>query len=130
MSLLEIFLKCRPMTDISQIKRTKELNEYELLIEQIDGQKYIYDTMNDSVRGYTYDGELSREEDNKEFKFRLRAAINHTGILEKDLAERVGISNVTLSRYLNGTRVPGYSITRKLAKELKIDVNDLYFEDF
>ena len=45
MSLLEIFLKCRPMTDISQIKRTKELNEYELLIEQVDGQKYIYDTM-------------------------------------------------------------------------------------
>ncbi len=130
MTLFETFLKNRPMVDSNNIKRTKDLNNYEILIEQTDGEKYIYDSMNNSVRGCVYDGELSKKENNREFRFRLRAAIEHSGILEKDLADKVGISNVSLSRYLNGSRVPGYAIIYKLAKELNVDVKDLYFNGF
>lgn len=130
MSLLEIFLRNRPTINIKDIKRTKEINNYEILIEQRDGEKYIYDTMTNTVRGCQYNGELSRKENNYEFKFRLRAAIEHSGILEKDLADKVGISNVSLSRYLNGSRVPGYAIVHKIAKELNVTVQDLYFDGF
>lgn len=130
MTLFETFLKNRPMVNSNTIKRTKDLNNYEILIEQTDGEKYIYDSMNNSVRGCVYDGELSNKENNREFRFRLRAAIEHSGILEKDLAHKVGISNVSLSRYLNGSRVPGYAIVYKLAKELNVDVKDLYFNGF
>ena len=51
---------------------------------------------------------------------RLRYALDIRNIKHKDFASRIGITNITLSRYINGTRVPNAYMIRDICRELGI----------
>lgn len=130
MTLIEYYVHSNPLIKIEDIKQYKELNDYELLIELYDGQKYIYDTLNNTTRGAPYYGILTDKENRKEFKLRLRALLSHTGMTQRDLSEKTGISERTITRYMNGETLPDYISIKKLSNALNIPVNQLYFENF
>jgi transcriptional regulator with XRE-family HTH domain len=54
----------------------------------------------------------------KAFGERLRAAVKDSGVRQVDLAKACSITEVTLSRYVNGQRMPRYETVCALAKEL------------
>lgn len=47
------------------------------------------------------------------------------GLSQKQLAERIGVTDKTVSKWETGNRLPDASILLKLSLELKIDVNEL-----
>ncbi len=49
---------------------------------------------------------------------RLQAEIFRRGITQRELAERVGTTETTMSRYCNGVRTPRYEILKRIAEEL------------
>lgn len=47
------------------------------------------------------------------------------GLSQKQLAEKLGVTDKTISKWETGNRMPDASILRKLSLELQIDVNEL-----
>lgn len=55
----------------------------------------------------------------------IKNALNDMGLTQKELAKNTGLSEVTLSRYMNGIRQPtAYSLYR-IALALKVPVESL-----
>ncbi|WP_270278285.1 helix-turn-helix domain-containing protein [Enterococcus faecalis] len=61
-------------------------------------------------------------ETNKIFGLRLKQLRKEKGITLDALADSIGTTKTTLSRYENGTRSPKISILTKLAEYFKVDV--------
>lgn len=59
------------------------------------------------------------------FISRLDQARKEKGLTQRELANRVGVTEVSMSRYINGTRVPSGSIVVNIAKALGISVDYL-----
>ena len=63
-----------------------------------------------------------KKSQNVNFSSRLKSAIQTSGLKQKELAKRVGVSAVTLSRYCSGTQVPTNANLRLLAAEIGVSV--------
>ncbi len=50
---------------------------------------------------------------------------NELGLTQKELAERLGVSDKSISKWENGKCLPDFSIFNDLCKELKISINEL-----
>jgi transcriptional regulator with XRE-family HTH domain len=59
------------------------------------------------------------------FSDRLIAAIERRGIKKQDLATMVGVSNGTISNYINGDRTPDLDGISKLADALQVSAAEL-----
>lgn len=59
------------------------------------------------------------------FISRLDQARKEKGLTQRELANRVGVTEVSMSRYINGTRVPSGPIVVNIAKALGISVDYL-----
>lgn len=53
-----------------------------------------------------------------EFAERLLALLEENGMSQKELAERVGVTEASMSRYLNSERIPKSSILANIATAL------------
>lgn len=56
---------------------------------------------------------------------RLNELLKKSGFIKKDVNERTGIPNSTLSGYFNGTRLPTPENVEKLAKFFKVDKSEI-----
>lgn len=59
------------------------------------------------------------------FISRLDQARKEKGITQRELADRVGVTEVSMSRYVNGARTPSGPIVVNIAKALGISVDYL-----
>lgn len=59
------------------------------------------------------------------FISRLDQARKEKGLTQRELADRVGVTEVSMSRYINGARVPSGPIVVNIAKALGISVDYL-----
>lgn len=59
------------------------------------------------------------------FISRLDQARKEKGLTQRELANRVGVTEVSMSRYINGARVPSGPIVVNIAKALGISVDYL-----
>ena len=55
--------------------------------------------------------------------------LKRNNMTQKELAEKLNTTEVSISRYINGERMPKISTCIKMAKVLGCDVNDLYHEE-
>lgn len=56
----------------------------------------------------------------------IREARQEKGMTQKDLAERIGVTDRAVSNWENGRRLPDYSIVDILCKSLDISINELF----
>ena len=63
------------------------------------------------------------------FKDKVRELMKAQDLSQKDMAEKTGITEASISRYLNGERTPRIDIIVNFAKALKVDVDYLIFDD-
>lgn len=68
---------------------------------------------------------MTKEQWRYEFSFRLRKRMKRKGYNQRQLAELTGLSEVTLSRYINGVREPSSSVVYRIAKVLNCTVDEL-----
>lgn len=58
----------------------------------------------------------------EEFGRRLKIALAKSKISQRELAERVGVSHVSINRYANGNRIPKAVSMVKIAKITGVDL--------
>ena len=61
-----------------------------------------------------------------EFSKNLAAAIERARLTQVEVAKRAGLTECTISRYVNGTRSPNSKNIKKLCDILHITPNDLF----
>ena len=61
----------------------------------------------------------------EQFNERLQQAISRSGMTQKELAEKVGITEAAVSHYLKGDRMPRSAVAVKLADVLNMSVDEL-----
>ena len=61
----------------------------------------------------------------EQFNERLQQAILRSGMTQKELAEKVGITEAAVSHYLKGDRMPRSAVAVKLADVLNMSVDEL-----
>lgn len=49
---------------------------------------------------------------------RLREEMDRRGMTQRDLAEKAGVTEVSISRYVHGERMPRYAILKSIARAL------------
>jgi DNA-binding XRE family transcriptional regulator len=57
---------------------------------------------------------------------RIRVVLAEQNRANKWLAEQMGVSDVTVSRWVNNTQQPAVEIFLKIANILKVDIRDLF----
>lgn len=56
----------------------------------------------------------------------LKRIIDEKGVQQRWLAEQVGVTEVSMSRYVNGERIPKAPMAIRMADVLGVDVKELY----
>ncbi|PZR24964.1 MAG: transcriptional regulator [Citrobacter freundii] len=57
---------------------------------------------------------------------RIRVVLAEQSRTNKWLAEQLGVSEVTVSRWVNNTQQPSVEVFVEIAKVLKVDIKDLF----
>ena len=100
----------------------ESFNEYQIIITLKNGEKIVYDDMDESVEYLTDD---NREEVwRRRFGKILSRMIDLSGIGVERLSQNTGISKSMISRYVNGNSMPSFYNICKIAKELGCSVED------
>ena len=60
-----------------------------------------------------------------DFSNRLKTAMKTAKVSQKELAKRIGTTEVTISRYIHGTREPKIGTIQTIAEQLGISVSEL-----
>lgn len=68
---------------------------------------------------------LASEHEESTFEEKVLRLLKDSGMSQKELAKKVGVSEVSMSRYISGDRVPKGPIIVKIAKELGTTVEYL-----
>ena len=61
-------------------------------------------------------------ESNETFSNRLRSAIRRSGMKQKELARRIKVSEITMSRYCSGAQQPKMDVIQDMASILNTSV--------
>lgn len=98
-----------------------------VIVELSDGTAYDYDPMDNSIRqvinnGFYADDDMSR----RAFGANLQKMIPYSGLNKSEFAEKVGITNAMLSRYIRGNSTPSVLTARKIAIALGCTVEELF----
>ena len=59
------------------------------------------------------------------FGERLNEILKEKGLSQRELSEKCGITEATISRYINNQRIPKMDIFKKIADTLNVDVSVL-----
>lgn len=104
----------------------------ELIVSLNDGSRVRYDAI---THRYTTlgkhvasedDGEFMTEEECRyEFGRRLRQCMRERAMSQTTLSELTDISQVMMSKYINGRALPGYYNISKIARALRCPVSEL-----
>lgn len=100
----------------------------ELIVKLTDGSSILYDDADRTIRNLPDDPhDLSKEECNKEFSYRLRKMMQIKGITQYELSERTGIAQPHISNYVRGMRSPSFYVIDKIAKALDCSIDQFRY---
>lgn len=120
-----------PHISRDDIEEAVEVTDYDLLIKYKNGKRVVYDVFRNQYRYIEYDNEnLTDQEWVYEFKLRLRNMMRRKHITQAEVAERVGVSQVMISKYVRGESIPDFIMLKKLAKALRCSVEDFYYKHY
>ena len=83
--------------------------------------KMLDEVLNEMVAG----NEFQKTNTGDVFCDRLRTLIKSIGISQRELAKKIGCTEVTISRYITGERVPSATVVVKIANALSVSVDYL-----
>lgn len=92
-------------------------------------QGRLYKTIEESVKAWNTRGEAEQfnEYEPQAVGALIKMRLKKLGMTQRELADAAGITEITMSRYINGEREPKASTLYRIAKALKTDLN--YFQD-
>lgn len=108
-----------------QVQSWYTSGDWEITLKLKDGTRWMFDGRENLLSRIRED-DISQEEYSQEFARRLYRKMRDAGVGTEELSERLGISRVTVSRYLNGHTIPSSYVTMRIAQILQCSPNDLY----
>lgn len=98
-----------------------------ITVKLSDGTLFDYSPMDNSIRRVRVD-EYETDETviRKEFGSNLQKLIPFSGMSKSELAEKVGITNAMLSRYISGKSMPSVSKAYHIAKAIGCRIDELF----
>lgn len=105
--------------------------QMEITVKLDDGRKYAYDWL-PKVATLIYDpkeesDDIDEEEWRLVFSNNLYRKLRNFGMTQDVLSELTGISQVTISKYLNGRATPSMYNVRKIARALRCTISELTY---
>ena len=99
---------------------------YHITVLLNDNSRVEFDSSENTIRwvskiDHSVDNDILR----KEIGRNVRKFIVYKGMNQQDVAERAGITQAMLSRYINGTSMPGIDKLHNIASVLGCHVDDL-----
>ena len=70
---------------------------------------------------------MQKEEYAEAFGEYLKRLLEEKGMTQAELARRTGLTEASVSRYINGSRIPRISQAYEIAQVIGIDMNTLIF---
>lgn len=126
-SIVEEFENAYPEL-IKNVLSYRDLGGYELHVEFKDETALVYSGMQKTIRWLPQDpATMTDNERRYEFGARLRRIMFIRRMSQLELSRRTGISNVMLSRYVNGRSDPSYMTVEKICNVLGCDMDDLRY---
>ena len=105
-----------------------EVGNFELIIRMNNGDKFLYDDLDRSIRQLPKDSlNMTEEECKREFGMRLYKVMERKRVTQKELAELTGIHQSLISRYITGASEPSFYKVDKIAKALCCSTDDLRY---
>lgn len=100
----------------------------ELIVVTIGGDRFSYNTLNDTFRRLPPDPDnITVEECAREFGERLYNKMYQEGVTQEILSERTGIHQVMISGYITGKHSPTFYNVDKIAKALGCSVDEFRY---
>ena len=94
-------------------------------IRLTNGDIYDYDPLDNSLRRISDDEHRCDENEfRKTFGSNLQKMLPYSGLTKGELAEKVGITNTMLSRYIRGNATPSMFIASKIADVLNCTLDE------
>lgn len=107
---------------------TIDIGYDELLIELNDGERYVYNNLERTIRRASTDrSNVTEEEFRREFGIRLRNIMVLKCLTQSELAERSDVSQVSISKYMSGKSTPSFYTLHKLSKALGCSIEDFTY---
>lgn len=104
-------------------------DKFEIMVELKNGARLVYDDLDKSVRTIARprnSQHLENEDEwRKEFSASLRKRLKMKGITQAELADRIGISSVSMSKYMNMKATPSGYMIHRMAEALGCTDYDL-----
>lgn len=99
---------------------------YHITVLLDDNSRVEFDSSDNTIRWVSV---IDRSTDNdifrKEIGRNIRKFIVYRGVRQQDVAEQAGITEAMLSRYINGTSMPGIDKLHNIANVLGCHIDDL-----
>lgn len=116
----------------TDILEAKALNDYDLMITLKNGDKFIFDTFNNSSRkiGVPLDYKECLPDKIKiknEFANCLVSMMYRKGISQEELATKIGTTQPMISRYMNGLSIPSIVVAKQIAIALHCHLDDFFY---
>ncbi len=113
--------------ELSKHVKEYKTNKFYELFAMLDNEFVIfYDYLEKTIRYIPKDSSNLEEQDYRYLLgIRLRNLLVCNSVNREYLSNTTGISETTISRYINGTSTPSVYNMRKLAKSLNCTINDL-----
>ena len=99
---------------------------YHITVLLWDDSRLEFDSSDNTIRwiralDYSTDNEILRREIGRNIK----KFITYRGISQQELCEKIGVTESMMSRYINGTSMPGIDKLYNLAAVLNCQIDDL-----
>lgn len=91
-----------------------------------DGSVFEYDYVENTIRRIQNDADLDDTRMTKSFGQNLQKHIPFSGMTHGQLAEKLGITNAMLSRYIHGNSSPSVVKAFRIAKTLGCTIDELF----
>lgn len=103
----------------------KYIGDFETIFILKDGSRILFDEMTKSTRIIIPAIDESDDIWLKEFSRKIKKKMKFKRITQVELADRIGVSRLTVSRYINGQRVPDYLTLKKISKILNCPLDEI-----
>ena len=105
------------------------IGDFETVFILDNGDKTLFDELEKSIRFIpslsAEQNELTEEQWLKEFSRKIKNKIKLKRFTQMELADELGISRMSISRYVNGKRVPDYLLLKRFAKVLNCPLEEI-----
>lgn len=104
------------------------IGEYEIIVEDSNGVEYLYNDVTGTIQNITnrdaVEEVYSEERFYRELSHAIYSRMLYVGVTQEDLAYEIGVTQATVSNYVNGVSVPNAYTLYLIAKVLGCTVHD------